>query len=140
MPRTPGNLKTGTVWKGAFEVERERNDQERVRETRADKLARSEGFHRLTDLLRCKWTLAIIDAIDRGVTRPGQLQRELPGLTAKILNERVRKLESYGLIDRHAYPEIPPRVEFSFTERGRDLIGLIRTMRAFAEQWDQSIG
>jgi DNA-binding HxlR family transcriptional regulator len=94
-----------------------------------------EAFHRLTDILRCKWTLAVLDALGQGINRPGQLLRTLPGLTTKVLYERVHKLERYGLVERRAYPEIPPRVEYELTERGQRLIQLIRQMRAFAQEW-----
>lgn len=97
--------------------------------------AAHEGFHRLTEILRCKWTMAIIDAIARGVNRPGRLERELPGLTTKVLQERVKKLERFGVIVRRTYPEIPPRVEYEFTERGRRLLDLMRTIAEFAADW-----
>ncbi|BCW94891.1 MAG: helix-turn-helix domain-containing protein [Fimbriimonadales bacterium] len=94
-----------------------------------------EAFHRLTDVLRCKWTVAVLDALGQGINRPGQILRALPGLTTKVLYERVHKLERYGLVVRRAYPELPPRVEYELTERGQQLIELIRQMRAFAQAW-----
>lgn len=94
-----------------------------------------EAFHRLTDILRCKWTLAILDALTQGINRPVQIVRALPGLTTKVLYERVHKLERYGLVIRHSYPEIPPRVEYELTDRGRRLVALIRQMKAFAQEW-----
>lgn len=96
---------------------------------------RQEAFHRLTDILRCKWTLAVLDMLAQGVNRPGQIIRALPGLSTKVFYERVHKLERYGLLLRHAYPEIPPHVEYKLTERGRDLIALIQQMREFADDW-----
>lgn len=94
-----------------------------------------EAFHRLTDILRCKWTVAVLDTLGQGINRPGQLLRALPGLTTKVLYERVHKLERYGLVERRSYPEIPPRVEYELTERGQRLLQLIRQMRAFAQEW-----
>jgi len=52
-----------------------------------------------------------------------------------VLYERVHKLERYGLVVRHSYPEVPPRVEYELTGRGQRLIQLIRQMRAFAQEW-----
>lgn len=97
----------------------------------------AEVYECLTDILKCKWTLEILDAIARGINRPGQLERSLPGLTPKVLQERVRKLERYGIIERVAHPEIPPRVEYFFTSRGERLVELLQTIRQFAEQWDK---
>jgi len=99
-------------------------------------ITREEAFHRLTDVLRCKWTLAILDAITRGVVRPGQMERELEGLTAKVLYERVRKLERYGLIERDVYDEVPPRTEYRLTQRGEELVRLLADLRAFAGLWE----
>lgn len=98
-----------------------------------------EAFHRLTDILRCKWTLAVLDLLAQGVNRPGRIMRALPGLTTKVLYERVHKLERYGLVIRRAYPEIPPRVEYELTERGRRLLALIGQMREFAQDWAQHL-
>lgn len=97
--------------------------------------AREQLFHRITEVLRCKWTLAILDAMDRGVNRPGRLQKELPGLTPKVLNERLRKLQRYGWLERHAYPEIPPRVEYTFTEQGRHMLRLVRLVGTAVDEW-----
>ncbi|MCS6831103.1 MAG: helix-turn-helix domain-containing protein [Armatimonadota bacterium] len=96
-----------------------------------------EVYDCVTEILKCKWTLAILDAIARGVNRPGRLERELPGLTTKVLNERIRKLERYGIIIRQVYPEIPPRVEYMFTERGKRLLALIEAVNEFARRWDE---
>ncbi|GIV06637.1 MAG: hypothetical protein KatS3mg016_2212 [Fimbriimonadales bacterium] len=94
-----------------------------------------EAFHRLTDILRCKWTLAVLSALSEGVNRPSQLVRAIPGLSTKVLYERIHKLEQYGLIVRRAYSETPPRVEYEITERGRRLVALIDQIRAFAQDW-----
>ncbi len=92
-------------------------------------------FERLADILGCKWTLAILDGIARGINRPGRLERELPGLTTKVMNERLAKLTRYGVIVRHAYDETPPRVEYDFSAEGRRMLELLRQVRQFAEQW-----
>ncbi|HEY8504530.1 MAG TPA: helix-turn-helix domain-containing protein, partial [Gemmataceae bacterium] len=101
------------------------------------KPSREEAFHRVTDILRCKWTLAILEAIARGVNRPGRLERELTGLTAKVLNERVQKLERFGLLVRRSYPEVPPRVEYEFTGQGLRLLDLIRAVNELVERWQE---
>lgn len=101
-------------------------------------IERGEAFHRVSDVLSCKWTFAVMEAIDRGVQRPSEIQRELPGLTSKVLSERLRKLEGFGLIDRHAYAEVPPRVEYALTERGQRMAGLVGDVRRFVEEWSGS--
>ncbi len=93
-------------------------------------------FESVRELLCCKWTMAILDAIAHGVNRPGRLERTLPGLTTKVLNERIHKLERYELIRKIVYPEVPPRVEYELTERGKRFMQLVDTIRAFAEEWE----
>lgn len=94
-----------------------------------------EAYEAVSEILKCKWTLLILDAITRGVNRPGRLERELPGLTTKVLNERIKKLERFGVISKLNFPEVPPRVEYQLTERGKQFLTLIMEIRAFAENW-----
>jgi DNA-binding HxlR family transcriptional regulator len=97
--------------------------------------ARLENYHNLTEILHCKWTISILQALAQGVNRPGRLQRALPGLTVKVLNERLSMLVRHGVIVRLAYAEVPPRVEYSFTRRGRRLLVLVRSISEFVEKW-----
>lgn len=94
-------------------------------------------FESVRELLCCKWTMAILDAIAQGINRPGRLERALPGLTTKVLNERIHKLERHRLIRKQLYPEVPPRVEYELTERGKRFLQLVAMVRAFAEEWEQ---
>ena len=73
----------------------------------------------IEDILGCKWTLHILGQIRHGVIRPGALQRNVPGLTTKVMNERLRKLVRHGLLEKRAYPERPLRVEYRLTPFGR---------------------
>jgi DNA-binding HxlR family transcriptional regulator len=99
-----------------------------------------EGFHHITAILKCKWTLAILDAVRRGVTRPSHIQRDLPGLTPKVLNERIKKLERFGVLEKTVYPEIPPRVEYRLTDRGKKLIQLLEQISEFIErEWSDVV-
>lgn len=70
------------------------------------------------DIVGCKWSLAVLDLVRRGVRRPGAMEHAIDGLTAKVLNERLRKLVRYGILKRTSYPEVPPRVEYALTPFG----------------------
>jgi len=98
----------------------------------------TESFHRITDVLKCKWTIAILKNLDAGHTRPSELQHQLPGLTSKVLNERLKKLETFNLIEREAFPEVPPRVEYTITSRGSELTLLLKNLIAYIDRWDNS--
>ncbi|WP_370178146.1 winged helix-turn-helix transcriptional regulator [Alteriqipengyuania sp.] len=69
-----------------------------------------------------KWTLLIIESLEEGGTRRfSELGRTLPGISQKMLTQTLRQMEREGLVVRTAYPEVPPRVEYSLTDMGRDL-------------------
>jgi len=81
------------------------------------------------DIVGCKWSLAVIDLVRRGVCRPGAMEHAIDGLSAKVLNERLRKLQRYGILAKASYPEIPPRVEYSLTPFGMKFTGLLDQVR-----------
>jgi DNA-binding HxlR family transcriptional regulator len=69
-------------------------------------------------IIGCKWSLHVLAQIRSGINRPGVLTRSAPGLTTKVLNERLDKMLQFGIIARQAFPEIPPRVEYTLTPFG----------------------
>lgn len=71
------------------------------------------------DIVGCKWSLTVLGMIASGVTRPGAMQRQVDGLTAKVLNERLRKLLRFGIIEREVFAEVPPHVEYRLTTFGK---------------------
>ena len=67
----------------------------------------------------CKWSLTILHMLDEGINRPGLMVRSVEGLTTKVLNHCLAKLQEFGIIDKQVYPEVPPRVEYQITDYGR---------------------
>jgi DNA-binding HxlR family transcriptional regulator len=89
-------------------------------------LAKHTATVRMTeDILGCKWSIAVLDLVRQGICRPGMMERTIDGLTTKVLNERLRKLTGYNILQRHAYPEIPPRVEYSLTPFGEKFVSIL---------------
>ena len=82
-----------------------------------------------------KWTLLIIRDLASGVKRFNQLERSLHGISPKTLSERLRSLEEAGIILRQTFAEVPPRVEYTLTAKGRDLIEVVECMRCYGKQW-----
>lgn len=82
------------------------------------------------DIIGCKWSLTVLGLIAAGVSRPGAMQRRVAGLTAKVLNERLRKLLRFGIIEREVFAEVPPRVEYRLTTFGRRFDGVLREIAA----------
>ena len=77
------------------------------------------------DIVGCKWSLSVLQLVRQGVNRPGAMERNVDGLTTKVLNERLKKLVNYGILQRHAYPEIPPRVEYDLTVFGQRFANIL---------------
>ena len=73
----------------------------------------------------CKWSLTVYRLLANGVNRPGEMVRSVDGLTTKVLNDCLRKNLDFGIINRVAYPEIPPRVEYEITAFGRKFIRIL---------------
>ena len=90
---------------------------------------------RTAEIISGKWTLLIIRDLTSGVKRFNQLERSLCGISPKTLSERLRLLEEEGIIQRQTFAEVPPRVEYSLTEKGRDLAGVIDSMRCYGKRW-----
>ena len=76
-----------------------------------------------------KWTLLLIRDLAEGSSRFCELERSLEGISPRTLSLRLRALEEEGIVERHTYPEVPPRVEYALTEKGEALVPLIEDMR-----------
>jgi DNA-binding HxlR family transcriptional regulator len=82
-----------------------------------------------------KWTLLVIRDLADGRSRFCELERSLAGISPRTLSLRLRALEEEGIVKRQTFPEVPPRVEYALTEKGRALVPLIEDMRAYGRQW-----
>src|ERR671926_916906 len=82
-----------------------------------------------------KWTLLLIRDLSEGRSRFCELERSLQGISPRTLSLRLRALEEEGIVERDTYPEVPPRVEYSLTEKGRALLPIIEDMRRYGLRW-----
>jgi DNA-binding HxlR family transcriptional regulator len=90
---------------------------------------------RAATVLDGKWTLLILRDLLAGTRRFGQLRRALDGLGARTLAERLRALEQQGVVSRSVFAEVPPRVEYALTDKGRALEPVLVAMGAWASRW-----
>ncbi len=90
---------------------------------------------RTVNIIGGKWTLLILRDLFEGTRRFGELRTSLAGISPKTLTEKLRILEQDGLVERKIYAEVPPRVEYSLTERGQTLRTIIEAMREWGTQW-----
>ncbi len=90
---------------------------------------------RTADIVCGKWTLLLIRDLAEGRSRFCELERSLAGISPRTLSLRLRALEEEGIVERQTFPEVPPRVEYALTEKGRALVPLVEDMRAYGNQW-----
>jgi DNA-binding HxlR family transcriptional regulator len=88
---------------------------------------------RALDRIADKWTALVVGTLAERTWRFGELQREVGGISQKMLTQTLRSLERDGLVERRIYAEVPPRVEYTLTPLGRTLIDPLAAIRAWAE-------
>jgi DNA-binding HxlR family transcriptional regulator len=82
-----------------------------------------------------KWTILVIRDLAEGHSRFCELERSLSGISPRTLSLRLKALEDEGIVARQTFPEVPPRVEYSLTDKGRALLPLIEDMRSYGRDW-----
>lgn len=87
------------------------------------------------DIIGNKWTPLIVRDLAKGQKRFSELERSLSGISPKTLSERLKRLEEVAVVDRHCFAEVPPRVEYTLTEKGAALLPVIDSMRTFGSDW-----
>jgi DNA-binding HxlR family transcriptional regulator len=90
---------------------------------------------RTADIVCGKWTLLLVRDLAEGRARFCELERSLAGISPRTLSLRLRALEEEGVVERQTYPEVPPRVEYALTEKGRALVPIIEDMRTYGRRW-----
>ena len=92
-------------------------------------------IHRTLEIIGKRWTLLVVRDLIDGEKRFSELMRSLQGVTPKMLSHRLNELEGFGIVKRTEFAEVPPRVEYSLTEKGMDLKRLIDDMSVFGDKW-----
>ena len=95
----------------------------------------SPSFHGATELIGKRWNGAIIYSLFHGLTRFSELKGAIPGLSARMLSERLKELEANGLVKRMVMPETPVRVEYHLSEKGLALRDVLIAIDRWAQQW-----
>ena len=90
---------------------------------------------RTAEVVCGKWTLLLVRDLADGCSRFCELERSLQGISPRTLSLRLRALEEEGIVERHTFGEVPPRVEYALTEKGRALLPIVEGMRAYGEAW-----
>ncbi|MEV4086190.1 helix-turn-helix domain-containing protein [Nonomuraea fuscirosea] len=98
------------------------------------------GFVRqILDRVGDKWSMLIIACLEDGALRYTDLQRDVSGISQRMLSHTLRQLQQDGLITRTAYPEVPPRVEYTLTPLGRGLIDIVKQLIGWVSEHHDEI-
>ena len=92
-------------------------------------------FHKAVELIGRRWTGAILSALLKGATRFTDIIHAVPGLSDRLLSERLKELEAEGIVQRIVHPETPVRIEYQLTEKGHELNAVIATLTDWAAEW-----
>src|SRR5258707_1886611 len=92
-------------------------------------------YEQAIQLLGKRWTGLILDTLMSGPRRFCELTSTVEGLSDRVLSDRLREMESAGIIERVVYPQIPVRVEYRLTEKGYDLKPVVDDIHEWAEKW-----
>lgn len=92
-------------------------------------------FHHAAELIGRRWTGAILRAMLNGVTHFNDFKATIPDLSPRMLSERLKELESEGILVRTVIPATPVRIEYRLTEKGLDLGSVIASIEGWAHKW-----
>ena len=84
-----------------------------------------------------KWAVVILHNLSFKTLRFGELQRLLPELTQATLTKQLRSLEEYGLVNRYVFPQVPPKVEYSLTDIGKEFEPVLDSISVWGEKYIQ---
>lgn len=93
------------------------------------------AYTRAIEIVGKRWTGAILRALMSGANRFSEVLALVPGLSDRLLSERLKELEHEGIVARRVIPDTPVRVEYTLTEKGRDLGEVVRAVAAWATVW-----
>jgi DNA-binding HxlR family transcriptional regulator len=93
------------------------------------------AYHQAIELIGKRWTGAIVFVLLDGPLRFSEVKVLVPEISDRLLSERMKELEGVGIVARHVKDEMPVRVEYSLTEKGRALEPAVRSLKVWARSW-----
>ena len=92
-------------------------------------------YHRAVELIGKRWTGAILAVLLDGPLHFSEIRRLVPDISDRLLSERLKELETEGVVTRSVTPDTPVRIEYRLTDRGRDLTRVVDELGRWAERW-----
>jgi DNA-binding HxlR family transcriptional regulator len=82
----------------------------------------------------CKWSLTVYHLLAQGVNRPGEMVRNVDGLSTKVLNQCLKRNVEFGILDKQVFNELPPRVEYQVTGYGEKFLAVLEQIEALQDE------
>ncbi len=92
-------------------------------------------YHHAVELVGKRWTGAILSVLMDGPLRFSEIKALVPDLSDRLLSERLKELEGEDIVERRVHDELPARVEYALTEKGRALEPAVRALKDWAQDW-----
>ncbi|WP_048810460.1 winged helix-turn-helix transcriptional regulator [Candidatus Methylacidiphilum infernorum] len=96
----------------------------------------AEAARLVEKVFKCKWTVSVLELIGQGIYRPGQMKKNIPGITTKVLSDLLKKLCQWGIIERIIYPVVPPKVEYQMTLFGKKFMKVLKSVEELQQEID----
>ena len=93
------------------------------------------AYHHAIELIGKRWTGAIVFVLMDGPLRFSEVKALVPDLSDRLLSERMKELEAEGIVERRVIDDMPVRVEYGLTEKGRALEPAVRSLKVWARSW-----
>jgi DNA-binding HxlR family transcriptional regulator len=87
------------------------------------------------NILGSKWTALILRDLNEGPRRFKDFEQSLPGISPRTLSQRLDELEKEAIVTKQSFAEVPPRVEYSLTDKGKDLLPILRSMANWGKKY-----
>jgi DNA-binding HxlR family transcriptional regulator len=92
-------------------------------------------YHHAVELIGRRWSGAVLRSMLTGTERFGELRRAVPGISDRMLSDRLKEFEAEGLVERRVIAETPVRIEYHLTAMGRALLPVVEAVAVWAEEW-----
>ena len=100
------------------------------------KSAPEKSARMVETIIGCKWSVTVYLLIDNGIIRPGEMVKSVEGLSTKVLNSCLKKNIDFDILQRNAFNELPPRVEYEVTPFGTKFIKILRQLEKLQMEID----
>ena len=101
------------------------------------KLAPEKSARMVETIFGCKWALTVYHLLANDINRPGEMVRSVDGLTTKVLNQCLKRNVDFGILEKHVFNELPPRVEYQVTTFGKKFIAVLDTLSELQAEIDE---